>query len=156
MFGPLEAEWDGYRVVEEDFVVHPHRIWREHRAEQISDTRFKALVRIWAFDQLPAGLNSPERLKFIAGREMRALGRLHALGSPLVERNAILGPVGEAKDEILTQHFELRRLTAGLTTLDRYLEHASEDLDTDDRLRLPRRLWRSSPSCTPRTSCTAI
>jgi hypothetical protein len=134
MFGPLEAEWDGYRVVEEDFVVHPHRIWREHRAEQISDTRFKALVRIWAFDQLPAGLNSPERRKFIAGRELRALGRLHALGSPLVERNAILAPVGEAKDEILTQHFELRRLTSGLTTLDRYLERASEDLDTDDRI----------------------
>ena len=134
MFGPLEAEWDGYRVVEEDFVVHPNNIWREHRAEQISDPRFKALVRIWAFDQLPAGLNSPDRRRFIASREMRAIGRLLELGSPLIERNAILAPVGEEKDEILTQHFELRRLTVGLTTLDRYLERASEDLDVDDRL----------------------
>jgi serine/threonine protein kinase len=134
MFGPLEAEWDGYRVVDEDFVVHPDKIWREHRAEQISDPRFKALVRIWAFDKLPAGLNSPDRRRFIAGREMRAIGRLHELGSPLIERNAILAPVGEEKEEILTQHFELRRLTAGLTTLDRYLERASEDLETDDRI----------------------
>jgi hypothetical protein len=134
MFGPLEAEWDGYRVVDEDFVVHPDEIWREHRAEQISDPRFKALVRIWAFDKLPAGLNSPDRRRFIAGREMRAIGRLHELGSPLVERNAILAPVGEEKDEVLTQHFELRRLTTGLTTLDRYLERASEDLDVDDRI----------------------
>jgi hypothetical protein len=134
MFGPLEAEWDGYRVVDEDFVIHPDRVWREHRAEQISDPRFKALVRIWAFDKLPIGLNSPDRRRFIAGREMRAIGRLHELGSPLIERNAILAPVGEEKDEILTQHFELRRLTAGLTTLDRYLERASEDLDTDDRV----------------------
>ena len=134
IFGPLEAEWDGYRVVDEDFVIHPDRIWREHRAEQISDPRFKALVRIWAFDKLPAGLNSPDRRRFIAGREMRAIGRLHELGSPLVERYAILAPVGEEKDEILTQHFELRRLTAGLTTLDRYLERASEDLNTDDRV----------------------
>ena len=134
MFGPLEAEWDGYRVVDEDFVIHPGKIWQEHRAEQISDPRFKALVRIWAFDKLPAGLNSPDRRRFIAGREMRAIGLLHQLGSPLVEHNAILAPVGEEKDEILTQHFELRRLTAGLTTLDRYLERASEDLDTDDRI----------------------
>jgi len=134
MFGSLEAEWDGYRVVDENFVVHPTQVWREHRAEQISDTRFKALVRIWAFDKLPAGLNSPDHRRFIAGREMRAIGRLHELGSSLVERNAILVPVGEEKDEILTQHFELRRLTAGLTTLDRYLERASEDLDTDERV----------------------
>ncbi|WP_233475854.1 AAA domain-containing protein [Bradyrhizobium brasilense] len=134
MFGPLEAEWGGYRVVDEDFVLHPDKIWHEHRAEQISDPRFKALVRIWAFDKLPAGLNSPERRRFIAGREMRAIGRLHQLGSPLVERNAILAPVGEEKNEILTQHFELRRLTAGLTTLDRYLERASEDLDVGDRI----------------------
>ncbi|MBX9778554.1 MAG: AAA family ATPase [Xanthobacteraceae bacterium] len=134
MFGPLEAEWDGYRVVDEDFVVHPNRIWREHRAEQISDARFKALVRIWAFDKLPAGLNSPDRRRFIAGRELRAIGRLHELGSPLVERNAILPPVGDEKYEILTQHFELRRLTTGLTTLDRYLERAADDLDVDDRV----------------------
>jgi hypothetical protein len=48
MFGPLDVEWDGHRVVEEDFVVHPDRIWREHRAEQISDQRYKALLRVWA------------------------------------------------------------------------------------------------------------
>jgi Nuclease-related domain len=61
MFGPLEAQWDGYRVVDEDFVVHPTRVWHEHRAERISDNRFKALLRIWAFDKLPASLNSPEK-----------------------------------------------------------------------------------------------
>ncbi len=132
-FGPLEAEWDGYRVVDEDFVIHPNGIWREHRAEQISDPRFKALVRIWAFDKLPAALNSPHRRNFIARRETRAIGRLYSLGSWLVERNGILAPVGEEKDQILTQHFELRRLTTALTTLDRYLERASEDLDADDR-----------------------
>ena len=75
MFGPLEAEWDGYRVVDEDYVVHPNRIWREHRAERISDNRYKALLRIWAFDKLPAGLNSPDKRQFIANREMRAIGR---------------------------------------------------------------------------------
>ena len=134
MFGPLEAEWDGYRVVDENFVTHPAGIWNEHRAEQISDARFKALLRIWAFDKLPPGLNSPDKRRFIAGREMRAIGRLHELGSPLVERNAILAPVGEERDEILTQHFELRRLTSGLTTLDRYLARASDDLSADDRI----------------------
>ncbi len=134
MFGPLEAQWDGYRVVDEDFVVHPTSVWREHRAERINDNRFKALLRIWAFDKLPASLNSPEKREFIANREMRAIGRLNALGSPLVEQGVILPPIGDEKDEILTQHFELRRLPVGLTTLDRYLERASEDLRIDDRV----------------------
>src|SRR4051812_45586692 len=61
MFGPMEALWDGYRVVEEDVVVHPRRVWREHRAERVRDLRYKALLRVWAFDQLPAGLNSPDK-----------------------------------------------------------------------------------------------
>jgi hypothetical protein len=168
MFGPLETEWDGYRVVEPDFVVHPDGIWSEHRAEQMSDARFKGLVRVWAFNKLPPGLNSPEQRRFIAGREMRAIGRLHDLGSPLVESNAILAPIGEDKDEILTQHFELRRLTTGLTTLDRYLERVFEDLDVDERITIattlmgivaelhaqniahrdlgPRSVWASSPT----------
>ncbi|MBR1177082.1 AAA family ATPase [Bradyrhizobium sp. KB893862 SZCCT0404] len=134
MFGPLEAEWDGHRVVEEDFVVHPDRIWREHRAEQMSDQRYKALLRIWSFDKLPPGLNSPDRRQLIANRERRAIGRLYELGSPLVERSAILTPIGEDKDEILTQHFELRRLISGQTTLDRYLNKSGEDLGIEDRL----------------------
>jgi hypothetical protein len=134
MFGPLEAEWDGYRVVDEKFVAHPADIWSEHLAEQISNARFKALLRLWAFDKLPPGLNSPEERRFIAEREIRAIGRLHELGSNLIDRNAILAPIGEEKEEILTQHFELRRLTSGLTTLDRYLQRASEDLSLDDRI----------------------
>jgi AAA domain/Nuclease-related domain len=134
MFGPLEAQWDGYRVVDEDFVVHPTRVWHEHRAERISDNRFKALLRIWAFDKLPASLNSPEKREFIANREMRAIGRLNALGSSLIEQGVILAPIGEEKAEILTQHFELRRLPVSLTTLDRYLERVSEDLRIEDRV----------------------
>ncbi|QOZ51572.1 AAA domain-containing protein [Bradyrhizobium sp. CCBAU 53338] len=134
MFGPLETEWDGYRVVEPDFVSHPSGIWSEHRAEQATDDRFKALVRVWAFDKLPAGLNSQENRAFIADREMRAIGRLYDLGSPLFRRNAILEPIGDIKREILTQHFELRRLTAGFTTIDRWLESHSDDIDVDDRV----------------------
>jgi tRNA A-37 threonylcarbamoyl transferase component Bud32 len=134
MFGPLEAEWDGYRVVDEDFVVHPSRIWREHRAERISDNRYKALLRIWAFDKLPAGLNSPDKRQFIANREMRAIGRLNELGSSLVDQGVILPPIGDEKNEILTQHFELRGLLVSFTTLDRYLERASADLLLDDRI----------------------
>ena len=44
LFGPLEALWDGYRVIDEDVVVHPRGLWREHRAERARDHRTKALV----------------------------------------------------------------------------------------------------------------
>ncbi|MBY5436501.1 AAA domain-containing protein [Rhizobium leguminosarum] len=134
MFGPLEAEWDGYRVIEEDFFVHPKNIWREHRAEKIRDNRYKALLRIWAFDQLPPGLNSPEKRRFVAEREQRAIGRLHALGSSLVQNGGILMPLADDKDEILTQHHELRSLNGTFTTLDRYLERGRQTLGSDERI----------------------
>lgn len=133
MFGPLEAVWDGYRVVEEDVAVHPRRIWREHRAERVRDARRKALLRVWSFDQLPPGLNSPDKRRFIADREMRAIGRLSDMGSRLVDQGGILLPVGDDKDEILTQHFELRGLLPGWTTLDRFVARGEGDLDDDDR-----------------------
>jgi hypothetical protein len=90
------------------------------------------------------------------------------LGSPLLERNAILTPVGDEKNEMLTQHFELRRLTSGQTTLDRYLIRAGDDLSQDDRITMvgalleiaaglhalgiahrdlgPRSIWASTPT----------
>ena len=102
MFGPLEAVWDGYSVVEEDIGVHPRRVWREHRAEKVRDSRLKALLRIWAFDRLPPGMNSPDSRRFIADREARAIGHLTALGSRLVLQGGILLPTGEDKDEVLT------------------------------------------------------
>jgi Nuclease-related domain len=67
-----EGNWDGYRVIEEDVVVHPARIWREHRAERLRDPRFKALLRMWAFDRLPPDMNSSDHRQRIADREMRA------------------------------------------------------------------------------------
>jgi tRNA A-37 threonylcarbamoyl transferase component Bud32 len=124
--------WDGYRVVDEDVVVHPSGLWREHRAERARDQRTKGLVRIWAFDKLPPGLNSAEHRVLVAEREPRAMARLEQLGSSLVPSRVLL-PVGEEKDEVLTQHFELRRLPTSWTTLDRFLERSTSDMDFDER-----------------------
>lgn len=134
MFGPMEALWDGYRVVEEDVVVHPRRVWREHRAERVRDLRYKALLRVWAFDQLPPGLNSPDKRRFIADREMRAIGRLTDAGSRLAQNGGILLPIGDDKEEILTQHFELRTLPPNWTTLDRYVAKAQDEWAIEDRI----------------------
>jgi hypothetical protein len=129
-----EGNWDGYRVVEEDVVVHPARIWREHRAERLRDPRFKALLRMWAFDRLPPGMNSPDHRQRIADREMRAIGLLHDLGSRLVKDGGILLPAGEEKEEVLTQHFELRMLPRDWLTLDRFIERSRTDMTDQDRL----------------------
>jgi hypothetical protein len=129
-----EGNWDGYRVVEEDVVVHPARIWREHRAERLRDPRFKALLRMWAFDRLPPGMNSPDHRQRIADREMRAIGLLHDLGSRLVKDGGILLPAGEEKEEVLTQHFELRMLPRDWLTLDRFIERNRTDMTDQDRL----------------------
>lgn len=132
LFGPLEALWDGYRVIDEDVVVHPRGLWREHRAERARDHRTKALVRIWAFDKFPPGLNSAEHRMLVAEREPRAIARLEHLGSSLVPAGVLL-PFSDDKDEILTQHYELRRLPPNWTTLDRFLERTNADLDFEER-----------------------
>ena len=132
LFQPRERLWDGYRAVDTDVMIHPRELWREHQGERARDPRSKALIRIWSFDKLGATLNSPDRRRFIAEREPRALARLEALNSSLVPAGVLM-PIGEDVDEILTQHFDLRRLPAGWLTLDRFLERASETLTTDDR-----------------------
>lgn len=134
LFQPLEADWGGYRVSEANVVVHPQGVWKEHRAERNGEARMKALLRVWSFDRLPPGLNSPDRRKLIAEREIRAYAHLTALESPLIERNAVFRDIGPCPDEILTNHFQLRALLADWTTWDRYLEKYREDLDSSDRV----------------------
>lgn len=136
LFQPMEADWGGFRVVTPDLFVHPTNIWREHGAERKSESRLKALVRIWSFDRLPAGLNSADRRQFIAQRELRAVAELTSQGSELLTRDRILRPIGDGGDEILTQHYEIRSLTQGWTTLDRFLERESTELRWEDRILL--------------------
>lgn len=134
IFQPLEADWAGYRVTEDEVFRHPRGVWQDHRAERKGEPRLKALVRTWSFDRLPPGLNSGDRRRHIADRETKAFAHLTAVGSNLIERNALLREIGHSSDEILTNHFEVRALGQGWMTLDRYLEKVRDDLSAADRL----------------------
>lgn len=134
IFQPLEADWGGYRVTEEEVFRHPRGVWLDHRAERKGEPRLKALVRSWSFDQLPPGLNSGERRRLIADRETKAFAHLSAVGSDLIDRSRLLRDIGHSPEEVLTHHFEVRTLGQGWLTLDRYLEKARDDLSAADRL----------------------
>lgn len=134
IFQSLEADWAGYRVIEHEVFQHPRGVWQDHRAERKGEPRLKALVRTWSFDCLPPGLNSGDMRRLIANRETKAFAHLTAVGSDLIERNALLREIGHSPDEILTHHFEVRALGQGWLTLDRYLEKARDDLSAADRL----------------------
>ena len=134
IFQPLEEDWAGYRVTEEEVFRHPRGIWLDHRAERKGEPRLKALVRSWSFDQLPPGLNSGDRRRLIADRETKAFAHLTAVGSDLIERSRLLREIGHSPEEVLTHHFEVRALGQGWLTLDRYLEKARDDLSHPDRL----------------------
>lgn len=133
MFGPSERKWDGYRVVEEDVVSHPRGIWREHRAELVRDPRRKALLRVWAFDALPPSFNSAAQRRLVVDREAQVFGHLAARGRDPTTQGYVLRPIGDDKDDILTEHYELRDLPSHWTTLDRWLVRARESLDDDER-----------------------
>jgi serine/threonine protein kinase len=136
IFQPLEADWGGYRIVEQEVFAHPRGVWQDHRAERKDEARLKALVRTWSFDQLPPGLNSGDKRRLVADRETKAFAHLTAVGSDLIERNRLMREIAHSPDEILTNHFEIRALGQGSLTLDRYLEKARDDLTASDRLLL--------------------
>lgn len=129
-FQPLKMSWDGYGVTDEDYFVHPADIWREHRAHLTKEERVKALLRLWRFDKLPAGLNEPDGRALIADRELSVLGHLGEQKSWMAERG-ILKPIGAVPDEVLTQHHQLLSVSNGWTTLRRYLERNGEELTGD-------------------------
>ena len=132
LFRPKERQWEGYRATDEDVVAHPRDLWREHLGELVKDPRQKALIRVWAFNRLGAKLNSQEMRRFIAERELRAIGRLEAMSSRLLPAGVLM-PLPTGVDEYLTQHFDLRRLPPGWVTLDRFLEREAETLGAEDR-----------------------
>lgn len=133
LFQPLEADWGGFQVTERDLFVHPKGIWADHLGVRRSEQRIKAMIRTWSFDKLPAGLNSNASRSLVAARETQAFAYLSEKGSALVKQNKVLRDIANDPDEILTQHFEVRALDDGWTTLDRYLEKRADDLSLQDR-----------------------
>lgn len=134
LFQPLEADWAGFKVVEQDVFRHPRGVWHDHRAERRDEHRIKAMVRTWSFDRLPPGLNSGDNRKLVALRETNAFAYLNDLGSELISRNKVLRDIVTPEDEIATQHFEVRGIGNGWNTLDRYLVQRSGDLSWQDRV----------------------
>lgn len=134
LFQPLEADWAGFRVTERDLFVHPNGVWTDHFAERQDEQRIKALVRLWSFDRLPVGLNSAETRKLVALRETNVFGYLTDVGSELVKRHKVLRDVNAPADPIPTDHFEVRSVDPGWSTLDRYLVRRRDDLNPQDRI----------------------
>lgn len=133
LFQPLEADWGGFQVTERDLFAHPKGIWFDHLGVRKSEQRIKAMVRTWSFDKLPPGLNSNVSRNLVAARETHAFAYLAEQSSPLVSQNRVLRDIANNPDEILTQHYEVRALDDGWTTLDRYLEKQADDLSLQDR-----------------------
>lgn len=126
-FEPLRMSWDGFVVTDEDFYVHRKGVWREHRAQLAKEERVKAVLRLWRFDELPAGLNEPIGRRLVADRELGVTAFLGDRRSWLAGRG-ILKPTGAQPEEVLTQHHQLLSVEDGWTTLRRYLERNGTEL----------------------------
>ncbi|MFC5371011.1 nuclease-related domain-containing protein [Brevundimonas faecalis] len=136
LFSVREQTWDGYATDEENTFVHPRGVWTEHRAQRQRDGRLKALLRLWNFSKLPAGLNVPDARRSVADREAQVIAHLQDADSWLVQRGAVLNPIASHQDEVLTQHFELFSLDTHTTSLRRFLERHHEALSPEQRLDL--------------------
>lgn len=134
LFQASEADWDGFEVTEKDVFVHPRDVWQDHFAQSRNEPRLKGMVRTWSFDKLSPGLNTAETRKLVSIRETNAFAYLQDLNSELISRNRILRQVNHAESEVLTNHFEVRNLHPGSSTLDRFLVRHGEQLSVDDRV----------------------
>lgn len=133
IFEPTRMNWGGYVIEEENTFVHPRGAWTEHRAHQVRDGRMKALLRLWRFDLLPPGLNSPAMRRLIADREREVIAHLRESESWLVERSAVLAPIAAPEDEVLSQHHDLLTYPNHWTGFRRYLERNRESLTQQQR-----------------------
>jgi tRNA A-37 threonylcarbamoyl transferase component Bud32 len=133
-FRSQEAEFSGFRIVEDSVFVHPRLLWREHRAEEIERAGTSALLRQWDFARLSPAVNTGEHRRFLAERERRVFEHLNALGSRLTESSALLRPVSAVEEEIGTDHFDLFSLPATWSQAGRFTERMREALTAEDTL----------------------
>ncbi|WFU60101.1 AAA domain-containing protein [Bradyrhizobium pachyrhizi] len=137
-FKPKEMIWDGYRVVQENVFVH--RAFNEHRALLKDDKRHGALLRTWKFDELPVEFNTPTVRKRIAQWELNALGYLRQVKSELIRKGQVLELLGDTKEEILTQHYDLKRLGRDWVQLSNYLQRFREEMAWEDAVAMAQTL----------------
>ncbi|WP_296248117.1 NERD domain-containing protein kinase family protein [uncultured Stenotrophomonas sp.] len=134
LFQPSEADFAGYAVTEEEVFAHPRQVWQDHFAQNRSEPRLKGVVRTWSFDKLSPGLNTAATRKLVSLRETNAFAYLQDVGSDLVSKNRVLQQINPNEDEVRTNHFEVRNIHPGYSTLDRFLIKQGENLTVDDRV----------------------
>jgi serine/threonine protein kinase len=133
-FRAQEAEFDGFRVTEENVFIHPNGVWSEHRAEEADRNNSTALLRCWNFAALPPALNTPADRSFIAERERRVFDHLNALGSWLADGASVLRPINSADGDIPTDHFDLLALPATWTQVPRFVEKIRGEIGEEQAL----------------------
>jgi hypothetical protein len=136
-FRAADLVFANYKAQGESIFVHPQKLFREFRAQDITDTNFTALLRLWDLDKLPAELNvNAERARLVT-REKRALGYLRGrLASEIEEGLALRLLVADDADPVSTNHFELYSLARDQERLDEFLERHRDDLGVEMRHRL--------------------
>lgn len=133
LFQPSEADWAGFAVTERDVFAHPRKVWQDHFAQSKSEPRLKGVVRTWSFDKLSPGLNTAATRKLVSLRETNAFAYLQDVGSDVVARNRVLRQINPDEEEVRTNHFEVRSIHPGYSTLDRFLIKNQDQLTVDDR-----------------------
>jgi serine/threonine protein kinase len=141
---PLKRLYNGYRAEEDAKYVHPQRIYSEYFANLEGVTGFRALLRIWNFEEL-GKVNSlylnKENFKTIAFREENAIGYLNVNRPELSDRHAFLEPISnEGRESVTLNFFELYKLPPNLTRLKEALRKYGDGLKEEHRISIARLL----------------
>jgi AAA domain-containing protein/nuclease-like protein len=136
-FRVQERVFAGYKAHGEAIFVHPRNLFREFRAEDVTDRNYTALLRLWDLDQLPPELRTNDQRARMATREKRAIGFLRTrLAAEDADGLTLRFNAADDSQPVPTDYFELYELSADQYRLDEFLERNRGRLSSDSRLRL--------------------
>ncbi|MGK3998862.1 AAA domain-containing protein [Sorangium sp. So ce1024] len=136
-FKAQERIFSNYKAHGKAIFEHPRHLFREYRAEDVSDPNWTALLRLWDLDRLPAELSTDEERTRLATREKRAIGFLRSRLAPeAADGLALTLRVADDAQPVSTNYFELYDLRRTQQRLDEFLARTRGRLSAEQRLRL--------------------
>ena len=138
-FKASERRFEGYRARGDAIFTHPKNLFKEYRAEDVSDKNYSALLRLWDLDELPPHRRTNEERERLATREKTAAGFLGKTLPPQIADGLSLRlRVADPTRPVPTGYFELYELARDQRRLDEYLQSRTRRLNRRVRLELMR------------------
>lgn len=143
-FRSLTKSYNDYKPEERPFFRHPQGIFEEFYARKSGRAGYRALLRLWNFDELAsidASYANKTARQQVAFREIDAIGYLKAARPQLERQRLFLTPLSsEGRESVSTNFYELYDLPSETLRLQEFVARFDDKLRMAERIDLSRAL----------------